>query len=123
MTDVHIDVFLTVQGRAHLVGHGDIPYSEDMVANAGHVASLLHKLAWEYEEHAQREIAAESGQFQPRVAINRAGDRFYEIAPDQFVGGMSYDDAVQTHQTFGGASSLENLRGAYPDLKVLTAGY
>lgn len=119
---VHLDVFFVCMGQQYPVGHGDIPYAEDQVQQAGLVATLLHQLAWQYEEAAQH--AAEDGdpqgdvrEVQPRVAFNRAGDRFFEVAPDEFVAGMSYDDAVDTYRIFGGATPFDQLKRAYPGLR------
>lgn len=119
MTDqpkVHIDVFFRAMGRTYPVGHGGVDYFPDSpTKQASMVADLLHKLAWEYEEAAQLEDATKSGR--PRKAITPAGDTFFEVEPDQFVVGMSLEDAMDTYQRFGGGSTFDMLKHAYPRIR------
>jgi hypothetical protein len=121
MPSIHIDVFFQCLGKTYGVGHGDIPYSENPVEQAGSIASILHEIAWQYEESAQK--VAEDGdangdilENRPRKAWNRAGDLFFEVSPDEFVAGMSYEDAIETYRVFGGGSTLEQLQAAFPGL-------
>jgi hypothetical protein len=113
---IHLDVYFTFKGKPYKVGHGDVKASPDPVVQAGYIASLLHQLAWEYEEVVQREAESEeqAPEERPRVAITKTGDHFYEVAPGEFVGGMSFDDAVETYRMFGGSSSLTDLSLAFP---------
>lgn len=116
---LHLDVFFQCSGERYPIGHGDIPESQDLVSQAGAIATLLHTLAWEYEEKAKNQVEQDEAADRPRKVRTKAGDLFFEVAPDAFVAGMSFDDAVETYEMFDGSgtSTFDQLKTAFPGIQ------
>lgn len=124
MTDrtVHIDVFFQCEGQTYPVGDGDVLRSDDTTEQSALIATLLHKMAWGYEEAGQRE--AQDGQpdgdvreVRQRKAITAHGDEFYEVAPGEFVAGMSYSDAVESYRRFGNSTTEDDMKRVFKHLR------
>lgn len=117
MNTVHIDIYAGVNGSLYHIGHGDVAQTVRDEDQGGEVANLLHKIAWGMEDHDES-ARDEPLDLKPRLAKSKMGDLFFEVRPDQFVLGMSLQDAQQSFEIFGGASRLEDLRKNHPGLIV-----
>lgn len=117
MTDSsHIDVYLQVNGRMlKHVGHTDVLGSDDVRVRQA-LATFFHKLAWEFESDAEgfEGSADEVRAPKPRRVITPAGDEFFEVAPDEFVVGASWDDAIESYAQHGESCSFDAVNSAYP---------
>lgn len=117
MTDhAHVDVFVQVNGGPmRLAGHANVPKSDNEGLRQM-LGTFFHQLAWSFEESSGGfegsgdEIAGP----QPRRVITPAGDEFFEVAPDEFVVGASWDDAIESYGRHGQSSTFEQVQGAYP---------
>lgn len=114
----HIELYFKCEGKDYYVGHGVVEHAEDLRVQAGLISTLLHILAWNYEETGRYRTAAPSKDFRPRKVFTKGGDLYFEVSPELFVLGMSHEDAVHSHKVFGGGSTLAQLKRVYPTIEI-----
>lgn len=116
MTEVHVDIYGCINGGPlFFIGHGDV-LKTSIPESASSVADLLHRLAWGFEEVAVGNQTSEEGVHpsHPRKVTSDHGDQYYEVAPDEFVEGMSYDDALETYMRTHESVSYQTLLNRLP---------
>lgn len=112
---VHVDLYMSVaHGTLRLVGHADIEKGTDEEV-AGRIASAIHSVAWAFEDRHQETSVADDGHAPlPRMITNTQGDRFYEVAPDEFVLGLDFEGAIESYDKSGESDSFDSVMNLYP---------
>lgn len=119
MTDsenkTHVDIFASIGGFQMFLGHKDIDGEQYSHKRFQEIASLLHEIAWQFEDEATK-----YENFIPRCFKNSLGDHFFEVAPDVFVDGDDRREAETLYLANTLTNTLDELKSYYPELEQVS---
>jgi hypothetical protein len=112
--EFHADIYAHVQGENPIfLGHGNLPLASGS-GRLRETANLLHAIAWQFEEAADRYEQA------LRTLRTPLGDTFFEVARDVFVEAESREEAEALHVAGTSATLNERrLHYLFPELEEL----